>query len=218
MKRYRVMGLLLVVAVCSLPISAQVRLTPGVLAGIGIYDQSWSSNGGSTSYGSAVGGVVGGILEFGLSDNVSLRTGLIYSVRGGQNPALPSGLSETDYLGYLTIPCDLKISYAASPGFVPYGLIGFNLGILLGATGAVNNGIASGSIDAGPYYNPLDFGLDIGLGTEFPGGDVIPFVEVSGYIGFVNVVSDQPGYSVTNTGVEIRGGIRFKPDVIARIF
>jgi hypothetical protein len=228
MKRYRVIELLLVVAVCSLPVGAQVRLTPGVLGGLSVYDESQSGNGATSTTGSAVGGVIGGILEFGLSDNVSFRTGLIYSVRGGSlgQGAAPGGptFTETDYLGYLTVPFDFKIGYSASPQFAPYGLIGFNLGFLLSATGSVENDVpTSGNIDVGSNYAPADFGLDVGLGAEFPGGDVIPFVEVTGYIGFVNIYGGGSGYtqagvSGTNTGVELRAGLRFKPDVIARIF
>ncbi len=229
MKRFRMMKLLFVVAACSVPIGAQVKITPGVVGGVGIYDESQSGNGESATTGSAVGGVVGGILEFGLTENVSLRTGLIYSVRGGnlgsgQAAAEYPTFTETDYLGYLTIPFDLKIGYAAAPGLTPYGLIGFNLGVLLSATAGVQNDqSASGNVDVGSNYAPADFGLDVGLGAEFPGGDVIPFVEVTGYIGFVNIYGSgssysQAGYSATNTGVEIRGGLRFKPEVISRIF
>ena len=37
------------------------------------------------------------------------------------------------------------------------------------------------------YFNPFDFGLDLGAGADFPIGPVIPFVELSYYLGLVNV-------------------------------
>jgi len=228
MKRYRIIGLLVVLYGYIVPAIAQVQLMPGVVGGLSYYDESQSVNGAPAATGGIVGGVVGGILEIPLSENCFLRSGLMYSVRGGAlgQGALQGGptFTESDYLGYLAVPLDIKLSYVASPGFVPYGLLGFNLGILLSATGSVENAVpASGNVDAGINYNPLDFGLDAGLGAEFPGSDVIPFFEVEAYFGFENIYSSQSGYSqsgysATNTGVEFRVGLKFKPEVIARIF
>ncbi len=184
MKRYRVIGMVMVLSVSSVSTFAQVRITPGVMTGIGIFDESMSISGASTSASpSNVGFVAGGFLDIALSQNVSLRPGLVFSSRGGSYTD-SGGYSENHNLNYLAIPVDLKLSYRATPQICPYVLLGMNLGILLSATDHISiPGEVSGDIDYGSLYNPVDFGFDLGAGAEFPGFDVIPFVELSFYLG-----------------------------------
>ncbi|MGA3052206.1 MAG: outer membrane beta-barrel protein [Chitinispirillaceae bacterium] len=223
MKRYQMIGILIVLSVCSESTIAQVQVTPGVVTGIGIYDESQSYAGSSSASGLNAGFVAGAILDIALSPTVSFRPGLIFSGRGGSYTDSDSGYAgsptENYNLNYLAIPIDFKWSYQAAPQFIPYALLGLNLGILLSATDHINiPGEGSGNIDVGSVYNPVDFGFDIGVGAEFPGSELIPFVELSYYLGLVNTSSDQPsGGSVTNSGIEIRVGLKFKPELINRV-
>jgi hypothetical protein len=57
----------------------------------------------------------------------------------------------------------------------------------------------------------LDFGFDLGFGSEFHVGNVTPFVDLGWYLGVANVEANAPsGYSGTNHGFEIKAGIKFK--------
>jgi hypothetical protein len=193
------------------------------MTGIGIYDESESYAGSSSASGLNVGFVAGAFLDIALSPTVFFRPGLLFSGRGGSYTDSDSGYAgsptENYNLNYLTIPMDFKWAYQAAPQFVPYALLGMNLGILLSATDHLNiPGVASGDLDFGNVYNPVDFGFDIGAGAEFSGSELIPFVELLYYLGLVNTRSDQlSGVSVTNSGVEIRIGLKFKPELISRV-
>ena len=187
----------------------------GVVGGLGIYGVSQTG----FTYTTTSGLVLGGQIEIPFNNYIALRPGIEFVERGAT-----AGESGTDSLGeeingtatitasYLAIPIDLKVNIPVNaPPFCPYVLVGLNTAVLLraNANGTVN-GIAFSNMNYNSYFNPFDFGLDLGAGADFPIGPVIPFVELSYYLGLVNVDSDASDPSATNHGFEIKAGIKFK--------
>ncbi len=67
------------------------------------------------------------------------------------------------------------------------------------------------SYDSKSSMNLWDFGFDYGFGMELNLGEAVPFVDVGRYEGVANIYTGLPsGYSNTNHGFEIKGGVKFK--------
>jgi len=159
----------------------------------------------SVSSDSKTGFLAGGVLDIGFMKYFSLEPGIQYSGRGGSGT--DESVTYTDNLSYLAIPVNAKVKLPITPIFTPYVLAGLNVGFLLGATETVGSTSTSGTSG----LNTMDFGFDLGFGSEFNVGNLIPFVDLGWYIGVANIASNAPsGYSSTNHGFEVKAGLKFK--------
>jgi len=97
-----------------------------------------------------------------------------------------------------------------APPFCPYVLVGLNTAVLLraNANGTVN-GIAFSNMNYNSYFNHL-ISDSIWVPEQISYRACYPFVELSYYLGLVNVDSDASDPSATNHGFEIKAGIKFK--------
>ncbi len=188
---------------------SQVTVEPGAVIGIGSFWVTSSGGGESSSSDSRTGFLAGGVLDIGFSHYLSLEPGIQYSGRGGKSSS--DGVNETDEFDYLAIPINLKVKYPVTPVISPYVLAGINVGFLLGASSTVTEEGVTTTYSGTSGLNTLDFGFDLGVGSEFHVGNIIPFVDLGWYIGVANISSDaSSGYSSTNHGFEVKAGIKFK--------
>lgn len=208
---------------------AQVSVSPGVVVGVDFMNMSTTPDPG-IPFDSRTGLTAGAVLEIAFSKYLSLQPGIVYSGRGftesisGKEMGISYSATDNVALHYLAIPIDFKAKYAASPNCIPYALVGLNAAFFLSGrehgTGSVSGYVPGyGYIDStfdvnndvSTSFNSMDFGLDLGVGLEFPTQSVTPFIEFVYYLGIANIADDPSGTSTaTNNGFEIKAGIKFK--------
>ena len=199
------------------PNGSSTVISLGVMGGVDFFRQYESGAGMTdTTLGSRTGFLAGGILEIQPMPNLSIQPGIVYTSRGWE------GKGDTNDYRYLAILVDVKGKLPLTPFWSLYGLVGANMGILLSAnaTGQVmdtNGSMVTLSSDTKSLLNPIDLGVEGGIGMEFPTGRVTPYVEGVYYFGLLNsasrsTLSEQglpSNFYAANRGIEIRAGVKF---------
>ncbi|MCS6820808.1 MAG: PorT family protein [Microscillaceae bacterium] len=158
--------------------NAQTRF--GIRAGLNLADINGKTNG--VSYNSdteiRIGFHLGGIIDIALAEKSYFQPGLLFSSKGSRAENSSPGVTTTSNtnLGYLEIP--LNIGYRVNAGSNKLLLTaGPYLG--LGITGTVTTKVTTGNVSvketrdvewgnsANSTLKPLDFGVNLGIGTEF---------------------------------------------------
>jgi hypothetical protein len=216
-------------------VAAQSRARLGLIAGLSAFEYSATTQDviGTVVSGSRTGMVFGALLDIAVSNVFSIEPALVYSMRGG---CIGGSFPDYNYyygnvtisykswlnFNYLAIPVHARLKYPGIPNMDPYFLAGLNLGILVSANSKerVTQTVegyrypltdTTMEMDVTENYNAVDFGFDIGVGVEFNLGGAISFVEFVYDKGLVNIAKDAgAGNSLTNKGIEIKWGIRFK--------
>jgi hypothetical protein len=218
---------MVVVLLTHASVAAAGRVQPGITAGLSAFKINESSDemGGTFVSDRHYGIAAGGLLDIWVSRFFSIEPGLVFSMRGAF-----SEYSYTDYdyysgqdityhskswlkLNYLALPVRVRIKYPDLPGFDPYLLAGFNVGILLSARDRTEaTGEPTTEEDWKSHMNAGDFGFEIGTGIGINMEKVVPFVEFVYYTGVANIAKNEDGdrFSVTNKGIEIRSGLKFR--------
>jgi len=205
----------------ALPAGAQVKL--GVIGGANLanlngkdVDGTKFDFSGRTAFG------VGGVLDVGLSKNISLRFAPMYLQKGGETTVTDPDLGTATFAfkaGYLEAPALLKIALGTSrirPYLMAGPTIGFNLSSNLEFSAA---GI-SAELDAKEITKSTDFGLALGAGVSFPAGTSSIFVEGCYTLGLSDIAKEgtlefmgedlvSGDAEVKTRGLQIMAGVSF---------
>ena len=166
---------------------------------------------------------LGGVLEFELSDRMSLRFEPMYLQKGAESH-FTGGLGEVRHessLDYLELPILLTYSFAATETLTPYLTFGPSIGFNLSADffTRLPGGIA-GTIDTdiSEDINLVDLGIAVGVGTRIRTGKGSFFVVSRYTLGLTNVFDnpneskccDFPGpVDLNNRGLQVLTGYTF---------
>ena len=180
------------------PVFGQINV--GLTAGTNITSISTDSN--VASYDGRTLLAVGGILEFELSDRMSLRFEPMYLQKGAETH-FTGGLGEVRYessLDYLELPILLTYSFADTGTLTPYVTFGPSIGFNLGADffTRLPGGIA-GTLEAdiSDEINLIDLGIVVGVGTKVRTGKGSFFIVSRYTLGLTNIF-DNPNESSKN--------------------
>lgn len=222
------------VAFTAFSAQAQIKVTP--VAGLNFATVGFSNGedefelAEEPDYGIRIGWQVGGLVQFDISESFGVRPGLLISSKGATAEDEINGttIEATNRLTYLEIPVDAVVSFPVSDDLAislnagPY----LGLGISGGATTEFNGEETDTDIEFGEfpadggdpetsYVNPLDFGINFGVGATYSNF----FVNINYGLGLTNtspMLEEEPdGYdrskiaSTTNQNLAIRVGYSF---------
>jgi opacity protein-like surface antigen len=205
----------------ALPAGAQVNL--GVIGGLNIANLSGEDVDGEkidfsgrTTFG------VGGVLDIGLNENVSLRLEPMYLQKGAKVDLTDSDLGTATFTfkgAYLEVPALFKVAFGTS-STRPYLMVGPTIGFNLSSKLGLRAPGFSAEIDAKEIVKSTDFGLAFGAGVSFPAGASSIFVEGRYALGLSDIA--QAGtlelegeelpfeeVEVKTKGVQLMAGIAF---------
>ncbi len=205
----------------ALPASAQVKL--GVIGGANLanlngkdVDGTKFDFSGRTAFG------VGGVLEVGLSENISLRFAPMYLQKGGEFTDTDPDLGTATFAfkaGYLEAPALLKVALGTS-SIRPYLMAGPTLGFNLSSNLEFSVPGISAKLDAKEITKSVDLGLAFGAGVSFPVGANSIFVEGRYALGLSDIAKDDTlkfmgedlvsgDAEVKTRGLQIMAGVSF---------
>jgi hypothetical protein len=196
----------------SLISSAQVRY--GVTAGVQLASEKYAFGGLTLKTKNQVGYMGGLFADARLSEKISIRPQLLYSVKGSTidlgslSGGLTSGSVNTVFT-YIEVPIQLTYSLEVGPGSVVLGAGPYVAYALSGKSTSTDSGQKmSQTIDFSTKDGDarrLDYGLRLSVGYELLSG-----VMVSGYYspGLANIINDA-STSVKNTAFGLSLGLLF---------
>jgi hypothetical protein len=195
-------------------VSAQIHLSPGIVAGLSSFSQKEVWGAYSVVHDRKTGIVAGGILDISLFNLLSIEPGLAYSMRGSKMDqdlsSVGGGIVHTTLsFNYLAIPVHIKIKYPL-PMVKLYALGGANVGLLLSAKGKDEmDGSPAVETDVKDSLSTTDFGIDFGGGVELSLPKITPFIEFVYYMGMLDI-EKKPYVTDKSSGIEIKAGLKFK--------
>lgn len=148
----------------------------------------------------------GGVLEVGLTDNLSLVALPMYLGKGAKLEE--GGFEARIELGYVEIPLLLKYSFGAE-GLRPFVAAGPSLGFREKAEAVVSGLGEEEREDVEDEFKSTDFSLWLGAGLEIPAGGARAFVEGGYALGLTEVDDEPEGVSVKTRGFQVRAGVTF---------
>jgi hypothetical protein len=173
--------------------NAQLSIAPE----IGLNMSSMTSSGGGVTLktGMAIGGRIGAMAEFGITEHIFVRPGIQFSMMGGKGGDLPSGVSYN--LNYIQVPVNVlyKLGEEGSgrlyAGLAPY------FGFAIGGKVKTDNGstdLKIGSDADKDDFKAMDLGLGPKVGYELPMG---LYVDAAYLFGLANI-DPQSGVTTHN--------------------
>ena len=197
-------GILLAMALMGfimLPLTAQ--MTVGGFINFNIAGISVNPGGDGEDYSSYFGIGIGGIVTYPLKNGLALQAEPMILQKGGK--VTEDGETLTLKLLYFDIPVFLRYNFAVSESYLPYVILGPNLGFRTSAKVAFSDG---SSFDASDEFSSIDLGLGLGGGVEVPLSKLILFGETR-YVFGLNDINKESGEStVKNRGLQILLGVK----------
>jgi len=197
-------GILLAMALMAfiiVPLTAQ--LTVGGFIDFNIAGISVNPGGDDEDYSSYLGIGIGGIVTYPLKNGLALQAEPMILQKGGKVTEDDETL--TLKLLYFDIPVFLRYNFAVSESYLPYVILGPNLGFRTSAKVVFPDG---SSFDASDEFSSIDLGLGLGGGVEVPLSKLILFGETR-YVFGLNDINEESGEStVKNRGLQILLGVK----------
>ncbi|NOS84097.1 MAG: PorT family protein [Ignavibacteria bacterium] len=193
-------------AVSTISIYSQSKLSLGFEAGLNIANTVETP---SSSFGSKMGFIIGGMLDANLSPNFSLQPGVRFITKGSSYSGADgvatfnSSVIEIDALAKVKFPLtEIK----------PYLFAGPSLGFIMSVNySQTPTGGTSSSQDVSQYFESIDFGLMFGGGLDFKVAPTMDLFGQFGYsLGLSNIRKNNPAATTKTTGIQITTGLRFK--------
>ncbi|MCJ7811737.1 PorT family protein [bacterium] len=148
---------------------------------------------------------LGGVLEFGLNENMSLCFEPMYLIKGfQQNMEEDLGIPFSFNIkgSNIEIPVLLKY-YLGSGGTRPYVMVGPTIGVLLGADLGLNIMGIGFDLHVKDLLNRIDYGIGFGGGLSLAVGRNTFFVEGRYTLGLTNVANEEKIKELVETGLEL---------------
>ena len=169
----RTKGILLAIALMAfimVPLTAQ--LTIGGFIDFNIAGINVNPGGDDEDYSSYLGVGIGGIVTYPLMNGLALQAEPMFLQKGGKVTEFDETL--TLKILYFDIPIFLRYNFVVSESYLPYVILGPNLGFRTSAKVVFPDGSSS---DASDEFSVIDLGLGLGGGVEVPLGNLIVFGE-----------------------------------------
>lgn len=189
---------IMVLLIMSLSFSASAQIF-GVKAGLGLSNITSPDEVDNNFFGRALGVKLGGTVEFDITDDLYIGSGLGFAKKGA------STTGDTFNTFYLEIPISARydIVELGGSGYL-YALSGFNIGYMLAANRGGNKvNIGTDAVD--DYFKPFDLGLNFGVGVIF--NERIEIGLVSEF-GLVNIYSNDLS-TLRNSTLLVSFGYKF---------
>ncbi len=174
--------------------------TFGIKGGINFANIAYSGGGTTVTEKSITGVHFGPIMDFPLQENLSLNTGLLFSIKGSKSEDSYAGMSytTTTTLNYLVVPINLGYKFPIDKSTKLLIQAGPYLGYAL--SGKVKDSGGSTDIKFGEKGGAkrLDMGLGFGAGVEL--GSLV--VSLNYELGLANI-EDSSDYKVKNKVLQI---------------
>lgn len=187
---------------------AQPSVGIGVQAGINFANATTSPTSISTT--SRTGLMLGGYVDIGLSDVLSIQPGLMYVQKGAEFSVSAGGTTATATwkFDYIELPVLLMAHFGPSE-FKPTLFAGPNIGINLKAEAEATSGSQSSTMDLKDDVESIDFALDFGAGGEYQINPTTAlFANIRYSLGLSDIDKDGTS-SWKSTGVQILVGAEF---------
>jgi hypothetical protein len=200
----RTKGILLAMALMvfiMVPLTAQ--LTVGGFIDFNIAGISVNPGGDDEDYSSFFGVGVGGIVTYPLTNELALQAEPMILQKGGKVTEFDETL--TLKILYFEIPIFLRYNFAVSESYLPYVILGPNLGFRTSAKGVFPDGSSS---DATDEFSVIDLGLGLGGGVEVPLGSLIVFGETRYVFGLNDINAESGESTVKNRGLQLLFGVK----------
>ncbi len=209
MKNMNMILVVLLAVITVLPASAQVNL--GVLGGLNIANLKLDQGDmGGAEFASRTVFGFGGILDYGIGENIALRLEPMY-LQKGANIEWEGIVGECFIkLSYFEVPLMFKYSFS-SDKINPYIMAGPGIGFLLEAKMEDSSSGVSVETDIKDETSNTDFSLGFGAGVSVPIGNNSFFVDGRYALGLANIIDDPefPDDDVKTKGIHIFAGITF---------
>jgi len=221
MNKFNPLFVVLLALFIALPASAQVKL--GVIGGANLANLNGKDvDGEKIDFSSRTAFGVGGVLDVGLSENVSLRFEPMYLQKGTEFTDTDPDLGTATFAfkaGYLEVPALLKIALGTS-STRPYLMVGPSIGVNLSSKLKFSASGISAELDAKEITKSTDFGLAFGAGLSFPVSTSSIFVEGRYNLGLLDIAKEgtlkfmgedivSGDAEVKTRGLQIMAGIAF---------
>ena len=139
---------------------------------------------------------------------LGFRTEALYSVKGDAESA--GGYTASTHMSYLDVPVLAKIGFLHDQSFQPSLFLGPAVSLNLTAKSSFEGGGSSNEIDVKDQVNPLDVGLVVGGGLDFPVGGRSYGVELRYSKGLTNAANDEANGSAHNDVITVLASIGLK--------
>lgn len=206
------------------PVSAQNHI--GLVGGVNLANLRVDPKLEGPDLSNRLGFGAGGVLEFGLSENVALRFEPIFLQKGAKQKGSQQLTDEQgNVLGTVDVELTIKASFIEVPALLkialgtkstrPYIAVGPTVGLLLSNKVSIK---ASGlgvnvedEQDLKDESKSIDFGVTFGAGLTFAAGSNSVFFEGRYALGLTNLNDDpnDPNTDIKSKGIQIMGGITF---------
>ena len=210
MENLNIVLVMLLAVITVLPASAQISL--GVFGGLNFANLNMDEGDlGDAEFASRTVFGFGGILDYGISENIALRLEPMYLQKGAD--IVVDGFDDQFIvkLSYFEVPMMFKYSFSGD-NINPYIMAGPSIGFLMEAKTELDAaGGASEETDIKDETSDIDFSLGFGAGVNLPMGNNSIFVDARYTLGLINIVDDPeaPDDDVKNNGIQIFAGITF---------
>ena len=200
----RIKGTLLAMALLVfllIPLSAQI--TVGGFIDLNITGLNVKPGGDDENYSSYLGFGLGGIVTYPLSNGLALQAEPMLLQKGGKVTEFDETL--TLKILYIEIPVFLRYNLEVSESYLPYLILGPNLGFRASAKVVFPDGSSS---EANDEFSSIDLGLGLGGGVEVPFGKLIFFGETRYVFGLNDINMESGESTVKNRGLQILLGAK----------
>ena len=193
-----------------LPASAQNQI--GVIGGLNRANlRSDHSKAIGINYGAIAGFGIGGVLVFGLKENISLHFEPMYLQKGTAYDDLEVPDTKLTIKSfYFEVPVLVKLTLGTGTTR-PYLLVGPSIGFLLSSKLKIEG--TNEDRDLKDNFKNNDFSLTFGGGVSFPTGNNSFFLEGNYNHGFTNIANNEGrfrGIEIKTKGIQIKTGFVFR--------
>ena len=143
---------------------------------------------------------VGVFYETPISDALSLRPSLLYSIKGSKSSFFTQSIDSK--FQYLELPVDFVYRFVVGTTAIPV-----HMGPYLGYLLRVKEGEEVRTGDELDTFNSLDFGLNLGLGMELEDGSIV--IAMNYGLGLAKVLENSDVTSVANRNFSLFAGYKF---------
>lgn len=220
MNRFHLLLIVLLVAVMVLSARAQVNL--GLIGGINIANLKGedAETGEKIDFSSRTAFGVGGVLDIGFSENVSLRFEPMYLQKGAKQSVDINGTGEATFkVATLEVPALLKVSLGTATTR-PYIFAGPAIAFILSSDLELSGGGITVKGDASDITKSTDFTIGFGGGVNIHLESISVFIEGRYALGLSDVakageikadgLTEQvPDADLKTRGILIMGGVAF---------
>jgi len=179
------------------------QLTVGGFMDLNIAGLSVKPGGSGEDYSSYLRFGLGGVVTYPLKNGLALQAEPMVLPKGGK--ITESGETFTLKLLYIDIPVFLRYNIDVSDSYLPYAILGPNIGFRLSAQVDFPDG---GSEEINDEFSVIDLGLGFGGGVDIPYGNLIFFGETRYVFGLTDINEESGESTVKNRGLQILLGLK----------